>query len=500
MTRHDPPAGIMDYNSVHDHKNQSHTYPSQSCGVRDSNEKTPILHTGDKTPLSYGSNGDVNHYDYHTLPYHTASTTITTTTTATRFWILTVFSVLSWVQGVQWNTWGPISESMGAAFPGWGSSTVAMMANWGTIMFVVFVFPMCWATQRYGLRKVVLASTALIFLGTAIRCVTTAGPVFTIMCHLCAILVGVASTVVLAAPIVIASDWFPPHERTTALAVMMGTNQLSGVGSYLEPLLVREPGPDVTVYEIQSDVMMLMYIGAGISVVLLLAVLVYFPSKPAIPPSLTSSTGRLAFQPAFHTLIKNRCWMWLMVTSGVIVGPFVAWGNVLNYSLLPLGLHQDDAMWVGQISVVLSSLSPVASGRFNDLVKGHVRSTLILLMLATTICCYWFLLLSYGVLAPSKWQVYVSVVGGTAFNYATYPLLYEVGVDLAYPAPEILVSGALTAAENLMSTLFLLVFFLPDAGYLWMTYVLVLSTSVTILPLLLIKFSYVRASIDAPYH
>nr|XP_053652616.1 solute carrier family 49 member 4 homolog [Cherax quadricarinatus] len=410
MTRHDPPAGIMDYNSVHDHKNQSHTYPSQSCGVRDSNEKTPILHTGDKTPLSYGSNGDVNHYDYHTLPYHTASTTITTTTTATRFWILTVFSVLSWVQGVQWNTWGPISESMGAAFPGWGSSTVAMMANWGTIMFVVFVFPMCWATQRYGLRKVVLASTALIFLGTAIRCVTTAGPVFTIMCHLCAILVGVASTVVLAAPIVIASDWFPPHERTTALAVMMGTNQLSGVGSYLEPLLVREPGPDVTVYEIQSDVMMLMYIGAGISVVLLLAVLVYFPSKPAIPPSLTSSTGRLAFQPAFHTLIKYYF----------------------------TGLHQG--------------------------------------------------------------QVYVSVVGGTAFNYATYPLLYEVGVDLAYPAPEILVSGALTAAENLMSTLFLLVFFLPDAGYLWMTYVLVLSTSVTILPLLLIKFSYVRASIDAPYH
>nr|XP_053652617.1 LOW QUALITY PROTEIN: uncharacterized protein LOC128702397 [Cherax quadricarinatus] len=316
----------MDYNSVHDHKNQSHTDPSQT--------------------LSYGSNGDVNHYDYHTLPYHTASTTITTTTTATRFWILTVFSVLSWVQGVQWNTWGPISESMGAAFPGWGSSTVAMMANWGTIMFVVFVFPMCWATQRYGLRKVVLASTALIFLGTAIRCVTTAGPVFTILSSSRFLFDNVTFL-------------FPPCEPTIGHRLFL------------------------------------------------------FPEK-------NIAKGRYTFQ------------LWKEKKSEECRQFREDWG--------------DDAMWVGQISVVLSSLSPVASGRFNDLVKGHVRSTLILLMLATTICCYWFLLLSYGVLAPSKWQVYVSVVGGTAFNYATYPLLYEVGVDLAYPAPEILVSGALTAA------------------------------------------------------
>lgn len=82
-------------------------------------------------------------------------------------------------QTAQWNTWGPISESMDAAFPGWGPSTVAMMANWGTIMFVLFVFPMCWATQRCGLRAGVLSASALMFLGLSLRCITRTLPTFT---------------------------------------------------------------------------------------------------------------------------------------------------------------------------------------------------------------------------------------------------------------------------------------------------------------------------------
>ncbi|KAG7174835.1 Solute carrier family 49 member 4-like 3 [Homarus americanus] len=385
-------------------------------------------------------------------------------TTTTRFWILAVFCVLSWVQGVQWNTWGPISESMGAAFPGWGASTVAMMANWGTIMFVVFVFPMSWATQRYSLRAGVVASAALIFVGTSLRCFTRTVPTFTILCHVCAVLVGVASTFVLSAPPLVASHWFPPQERTTALALMFGASQLSGVGSYLEPLLVRLPTPHASILDIQEDVMLVLYIGAGVSGALLVAVIIYFPSKPPTPPSFTSATARLEFFTSFSALAKNGRWLVLVVTYGVVVGPSIAWGSVLNYSLLPLGLHQDEAMWVAQTAMIVSSISPVVSGRFTDLFHGHV---------------------------------YASVVGGTAFNYATIPLFYEMGVDLAYPAPEILVSGAITAADNLISIFFFLVFFIPNVGYQWMTYTLVFSTSVSILPLLLIRFRYTRSTIDA---
>lgn len=80
---------------------------------------------------------------------------------------------------MEWIIWGPISESMKAAFPGWGPSTVAMMVNWGTIMFVLFFLPLCWFTQRYGLRAGVVTSAAFLATGTALRCITSTTPAFT---------------------------------------------------------------------------------------------------------------------------------------------------------------------------------------------------------------------------------------------------------------------------------------------------------------------------------
>ena len=44
-------------------------------------------------------------------------------------------------QALVWNTWGPIESGAQFAF-GWSPATVAMFANWGTIMFLVSVVPL----------------------------------------------------------------------------------------------------------------------------------------------------------------------------------------------------------------------------------------------------------------------------------------------------------------------------------------------------------------------
>ena len=44
-------------------------------------------------------------------------------------------------QCVEWNTWGPIESGALYAF-GWSEATVAMYANWGTIMFLASVVPL----------------------------------------------------------------------------------------------------------------------------------------------------------------------------------------------------------------------------------------------------------------------------------------------------------------------------------------------------------------------
>ncbi|XP_063850652.1 solute carrier family 49 member 4-like isoform X1 [Scylla paramamosain] len=145
-------------------------------------------------------NGALPHLHYTPVPSGVAPIKVY----LTRFWILATFSFLAMFQCLMWNTWGPISASMDAAYPGWGSGTVAMMGNWGTIMFVVTVTPMCWVMNTRGLRVGVLLCGGLVAAGTVIRVlpllVSTNVTFFTAMCHICAILVGTAGTLVLAAP------------------------------------------------------------------------------------------------------------------------------------------------------------------------------------------------------------------------------------------------------------------------------------------------------------
>lgn len=417
----------------------------------------------------------------------------------TRFWIVFSTSFLCWLHTLQWGTWGPISESMIAAFPGWSQSTVALMVNWGTIMYVLFIIPMCWGMQRFGLRAGVVTSAALMAIGTVIRCITKETPAFTILCHICAILVGAASALALATPMVIANDWFPQHERTTAVGVILGFSQLGSLGSYLEPLFVRLPSSDVSTADIQHDVMNLVYAGALMSVALLLALLLYFPSKPPSPPSVSSTSERIEFLPGFASLIRNRRFLITAATYGIFVGPPIAWITILDFSLLPLGFHQNKAMWVGAMAVFVSSISPIIVGRLNDLLQGHIKALLITLILATTAFFYWFLLLSCGAIKVTDWQVYTSVIGGCACNYAAMPLFYEVASDMAFPVPDVLVTGVMTASDCIMSTLFLTVYSFPNVGYLWITVVLTTTSCLSVVPVLFLEFDYTRANIDTSY-
>ncbi|KAK4304038.1 hypothetical protein Pmani_023987 [Petrolisthes manimaculis] len=418
-----------------------------------------------------------------------------------RFWILFVFAMIAWFQCLQWNTWGPLSDSVNAAFPGrWGSKTVAMMANWGTITFVLFVSPMCWLMTAKGLRVGVMVCAALIAIGTVARAIplifTTSDVFFTVMAHICAICVGIPGTLIMAAPPLIAAEWFPPKERTTATAVSQVLNQLGNAGSYLEPLIVRAPLPSITPGEIKEDITRLMNIWAGVGLTLFLAVVVYFPSKPPTPPSPTAHIDRLDFRDSVGKIMRNRDLLLVTISYGVCNGVPSAWASVLNYSLLDLGLQQEDAMWVGLTGVLVSGTVGLLVGRLTDLVYGYVKFTLILFMIGNMACFYWFFLLSWGTIPATLWQIYASVVGGMSFNFACSPLFFELAVEISYPCSEVIVGGLVTGMNNLVGLSFLFIFFIPNIGYAWVTYVLVGASAVSILPVLFVKEDYYRSSID----
>lgn len=66
---------------------------------------------GEKTPLLLsGSSGETRVY-------------------TRRWYMLTVLSAISFIQGCVWNNWGPIAPAVQPIF-GWGSGTIALLANW----------------------------------------------------------------------------------------------------------------------------------------------------------------------------------------------------------------------------------------------------------------------------------------------------------------------------------------------------------------------------------
>lgn len=53
-----------------------------------------------------------------------------------RWYVLLVFSAVTFAQGLIWNTWGPLAASGRLVF-GWTGADVGLLANWGCVMYIV---------------------------------------------------------------------------------------------------------------------------------------------------------------------------------------------------------------------------------------------------------------------------------------------------------------------------------------------------------------------------
>jgi hypothetical protein len=50
-----------------------------------------------------------------------------------------------------WNSFGPISRSVLAVFcPDWTAATLALLGNWGNIMYIAPIVPIVWFFQVKG--------------------------------------------------------------------------------------------------------------------------------------------------------------------------------------------------------------------------------------------------------------------------------------------------------------------------------------------------------------
>ena len=235
--------------------------------------------------------------------------------------------------------------------------------------------------------------------------------IFTIICNLCAILNGIAGILLCSTPPAISAAWFPPRERATATSIGQVLNCFGGGLVYLiAGIIVKtdhtqssscsvqnssQPQPAINQTEdseiYRTELTTYLYTLAGPPFLLLLLVLLYFPSKPARPPSRSSQLEKNTALTGFLTLLKNpQAWLILLVNS-ISSGVPGTWMAMMVTNLTKVESEGQclSEEWINIVALVsrLSMMTwSICLARLTDILRGHMKITIIVQMtIASTI-------------------------------------------------------------------------------------------------------------------
>ena len=427
-----------------------------------------------------------------------------------RFYILLLFSGFTFMQGLIWNNWGPIADSADLVY-GWDSSVIAILTNLGPIAFVpgLLLFPII--MNLFGLRYGILLGMFLTCLGSVIRIFTTSYPAATIIMYIAHFLNGLAGPASMGACTTISVNWFPCNERTLATGIGGAANYLGVAVSFLiGPLMVRQINSTnhtaTQLSEVTADIYHMLYVLAGVCVVLFLLILVYFPSKPKHPPSITANEERSNLFQSLRQLLTNVSFWIIFLCYGVATGVNSAWSGFLypNLSMLKdIKVTQVYVGWLGFYSTIAGAISAIVIGLISDRFPRWKKTFIIVAMALAAIAAFLFTLFCNEMIRVGNSTYFVITFTGillTLFVNSTIGIYYELSAEVGYPVPEATSTMVFTLANNLVGFVFLLIAQFPQLGTSWMNWCQAVAFVVVIPVLIFTPIRYNRLNKDTVVH
>ncbi|PAA58236.1 hypothetical protein BOX15_Mlig018826g1 [Macrostomum lignano] len=421
-----------------------------------------------------------------------------------RWYVLLVYVGLVTLQGAVWNHWGPIASSMKAVF-NWDNATLGLLTLWGPITYVVSFYGWTLFLRYRGLRLPCLLSVGLVAVGCALKAIPfQSDAVFLAMCHACGVLNGFAGPVAMAAGTKLAAEWFPMNERVTAVAIAALSQSLGPTLSFLiGPLIVQDVNGTAltigfefnnTISAVRGQVSLYNYIDFGVAFALLLLTLMYFPSRPKLPPSISSQVERSTDRGLRHLGLNT----WLIVIAyGIPSGVSGAFNAVLAINVAAFGIDETEADWIGFVSTAVSMAVGLVAGRIVDCFRRpRMALTSFLLMTASALFYAWLTLICDRLLPSGFYYVLASNILGISSMTAAFPLFYELACESAFPVGEETTTMVVTTANNVFSGVFLTVLLFPQAGTLWMNYLMTGSCLISLPLVFFFKEVYNRRQFD----
>ena len=165
----------------------------------------------------------------------------------------------------------------------------------------------------------------------------------------------------------ISAVWFPPHQCTTSTAIAslapyVGTglafiigpllvsdvgNHSSTIGKSIDYIELRNNMSHKQLIYLKEQVMNLTYIEFAAAAVILLVVIVYFPTIPKLPPGVTATVHRLGFKSGIKRLMHNKQFWVVLFINGITLGVWFGLVAILDLTLSQFGIRQKTAGWLG---------------------------------------------------------------------------------------------------------------------------------------------------------
>lgn len=179
-------------------------------------------------------------------------------------------------------------------------------------------------------------------------------------------------------PPLVSATWFPPGERTTATAIgtlagYFGIAQSFAVGPAMVPNRFvpsnasnssTSDSPETLAKLADHQLTQYMYFELGLCTLVFFCTLVYFPARPPLPPSLTSSTSHaLSTKASLRRIVRNRPFWLLVALTGTTFGIYFGWLSMLDVFLAKFNVDAITAGWLGCAATLAGVVSGIALAR-----------------------------------------------------------------------------------------------------------------------------------------
>jgi hypothetical protein len=424
-----------------------------------------------------------------------------------RWYIITAFSLFCLLQGSIFSSWSPIAVSTIAAYPLWTQSTISWQSNLALITSPLFQFPAWCLVARFGVGPIIRWFTVFpLTICSMFRCIQLVSSIsddtFTTITFITSICGGWASIIIFTTIGGLVSAWFPSGEQTLATGLgILAINLGSIVSSLVGPAFVEDPlmlFPDRTnrssewnqshpwldiTWTLRSQIGHFMTFHFLLAVVVLVLVIIYFPSKPDIPPENEKSTPRLNPMEGLRVACRDKNLFFLLVVNALTSLPFMWEMSLMDVTLKPFRLNEKVVGYLTTATIIVSGLLIIVTSRFNDRFPDKTKPTLLILFSLASIVSAVLGFQTLGLISTSHSSLFSCVVLAGSLLSCGKPILLQAAAKAAYPVPEVVVTALMNQTTCLTTGTFLFLYSISPLFASWSPLCLVVSPILAILAL-----------------